>query len=190
MLNDIYNQCKICKKCDLAKTRGNIVFGQGVATAPVMLIGEAPGKNEDEQGLPFVGRSGKLLDSLLESVGLSREKNVYICNTVKCRPPENRDPSAGERVACAPYLQAQIDAISPKLILLCGKVALSHFLPHEKSMKNIRGKWFLGPNNILMMPIYHPAYLLRNPVLKPGSPKEAMMQDLTHFKEKLDAMKG
>jgi len=133
-----------------------------------MIIGEAPGFHEDQSGQPFVGRSGKLLDKMLEAMNLSREE-VYICNVIKCRPPENRDPTPDEIEKCKPYLTAQIQTVRPKLILLTGLVASKRYLKNDKlKLKDIRGEWQYSPDfpDIKAMPIYHPAAMLRNSTLK------------------------
>lgn len=187
-LNQIKEQCAECQKCALGKTRTNSVFSDGEPNHKLMLIGEAPGFNEDQTGLPFVGRAGKLLDQILESVGLSRQKNVYICNTLKCRPPDNRDPLPAEKEACRPYLDAQIETLKPRLIILCGKVALTSFLTDAKSISRIRGQWFDGPFGAKMMPIFHPSYLLRNPSKAVGSPKWLMWQDVKEIKRVYDTL--
>lgn len=187
-LNRIKEQCQSCHKCPLGDSRTNIVFSDGVANHKLMLIGEAPGFNEDQTGKPFVGRAGKLLDQIFQSVGLSREKDVYICNTLKCRPPDNRDPLPSEKEACRAYLDAQIDILKPRLIILCGRVALTSFLLSEKSISKIRGRWFDGPHGSKMMPIFHPSYLLRNPSKAEGSPKWYMWQDIQEIKRAYDAL--
>lgn len=154
-----------------------------------MLIGEAPGFNEDQTGKPFVGRAGQLLDKIFESVGLSREKDVYICNTLKCRPPNNRDPLPDEKAACRDYLNRQIDLLKPRLILLCGRVALTSFIDTPLRITKVRGKWFDGPYGSKMMPIFHPSYLLRNQSKAVGSPKWLMWQDIQEIKRAYDALK-
>lgn len=187
-LNDVKQECLGCQKCPLGKTRTNIVFSDGNETAKVMLIGEAPGFNEDQTGKPFVGRAGQLLDKILASVGLSREKNVYICNTIKCRPPNNRDPLPDEKAACRAYLDEQIALIQPKIILLCGRVALTSFIDTPLGITKVRGQWFDGPNGSKMMPIFHPSYLLRNPSHTEGSPKWLMWQDMKEIKRVFDTL--
>lgn len=187
-LNDVKQECLGCQKCPLGKTRTNIVFSDGSETAKVMLIGEAPGFNEDQTGKPFVGRAGQLLDKILASVGLSREKNVYICNTIKCRPPNNRDPLPDEKAACRAYLDEQIALIQPKIILLCGRVALTSFIDTPLGITKVRGQWFDGPNGSKMMPIFHPSYLLRNPSHTEGSPKWLMWQDMKEIKRVFDTL--
>lgn len=153
-----------------------------------MLIGEAPGYYEDVQGKPFVGKAGQLLDKIFASVGLSRENDVYICNTLKCRPPENRDPLPEEKEACREYLDAQIDILKPRIILLCGRVAVQSMLNTKSGISKIRGKWFEGPNFSKMMPIFHPSYLLRNDSREKGSPKWLMWQDIQEVKKVYDQM--
>ncbi len=183
-LENLKTQCLSCQRCELARYRTNIVFSDGNPIAKIMLIGEAPGENEDLQGKPFVGRSGQLLDKILESVGLSRTTNVYICNTIKCRPPNNRNPLPIEKENCRNYLDKQIELIKPKIILLCGAVAVNSILPENKlGITKIHGNWF-DYNGIYVMPIYHPAYLLRNPSKEVGSPKWQMYQDMKKIKEK------
>ena len=153
-----------------------------------MLIGEAPGYYEDMQGKPFVGKAGQLLDKIFASVGLSRENDVYICNTLKCRPPENRDPLPEEKEACKEYLDAQIEILKPRIILLCGRVAVQSMLNTNSGISKIRGKWFEGPNFSKMMPIFHPSYLLRNESREKGSPKWLMWQDIQEIKRVYDQM--
>ena len=121
-------ECLSCRRCDLCETRTNVVFCQGVPDAEVLFVGEGPGANEDEQGLPFVGRSGKLLDSYLEAVDLSRDKNVFIANIVKCRPPQNRDPLPAESAACMPWLREQFKLLRPKIVVCLGRVAAQQMI--------------------------------------------------------------
>lgn len=188
-LEEVKQKCLNCKKCPLSNSRNNVVFSDGIANSKLMLIGEAPGYWEDMKGLPFVGRAGQLLDKIFASVGLSREKNVYICNTIKCRPPENRNPLPDEKEACREYLDAQIEILKPKIILVCGNIALNSMLPNEKGITRARGKWFDGPYNSKMMPIFHPSYLLRNDSREKGSPKWLMWQDIKEIKRVYDALK-
>ena len=190
-LEKIKEKCLTCQKCSLGKTRTNIVFSDGVANPKLMLIGEAPGFYEDKQGKPFVGKAGQLLDKIFASVGLSREKNVYICNTIKCRPPENRNPLPDEKAACWEYLKAQIDIIKPKIILLCGNVAVQSILGEVGGITKIRGKWYQGGENVYgakLMPIFHPSYLLRNDSREKGSPKWLMWQDIQEIKREYDKL--
>ncbi|MEI7475781.1 MAG: uracil-DNA glycosylase [bacterium] len=187
-LNTLRDDCNSCYKCDLGKTRTKSVFSSGNPSAKLMLIGEAPGQQEDEQGIPFVGRAGKLLSQLLENEGISRENDIYICNTVKCRPPNNRVPSQSEKAACRSYLDAQISLIRPKLILLTGATSVASFLKTKLTITKIRGELFDGPFESKMMPIFHPSYLLRNPSQEEGKPKWLMLQDLKKAKNLLNEL--
>ena len=184
-LLEIENKCKNCTKCNLSKTRTNVVFSDGIPNKKLMLIGEAPGFYEDKQGKPFVGKAGQLLDRIFASVGLSRQNDVYICNTIKCRPPDNRNPLPDEKEACWEYLKAQIDIIQPQIILLCGNVAVQSILGDIGGITRIRGKWFNGDEKVhgaKLMPIFHPSYLLRNDSREKGSPKWLMWQDIQEIK--------
>lgn len=187
-LNEIKNKCLNCTKCPLAKTRTNVVFSDGMPNSKLVLIGEAPGYWEDVKGLPFVGKAGQLLDKIFASVGLSRQKDVYICNTIKCRPPDNRNPLPNEKEACREFLDSQLNILKPKIIILCGNIALNSFLPNEKGITRVRGKWFDGPNGCKMMPIFHPSYLLRNNSREKGSPKWFMWQDIKEIKRVFDTL--
>lgn len=176
-----------CTKCRLAKGRTNVVFGHGPVPCDLMLIGEGPGAEEDEQGLPFVGRSGQLLTQILASVGIKRPDDIYIANTVKCRPPDNRAPQADEQAACAPYLEAQIHFVKPKIILLAGSPAVKAILKTDEPITGLRGKWLKLPGtDISVMPLFHPAYLLRNPSKEKGKPKWLTWQDMQEVKNALD----
>ena len=159
-------ECLACRKCGLCETRHNVVFGMGNPTAEIMFIGEGPGQNEDEQGLPFVGRSGKLLDQYLEAVDLSREKNVFIANIVKCRPPQNRDPLPEEWDACLPWLREQFRLIRPKIVVCLGRIAAQRLIRPDFSVTQEHGP-FIEKNGVLFMATLHPAALLRNPKQKP-----------------------
>ena len=179
-----------CEKCQLCKGRNKVVFGNGPVPCDLMLIGEAPGADEDEQGLPFVGRAGQLLTKILESVDIKRPDNIYIANTVKCRPPNNRAPLGSEQNACRPYLEAQIKLVKPKIILLAGAPAVKAILKVDVPMSKIRGTWQKLPGaNISVFPIFHPAYLLRNPQKTTGSPKWLTWQDMQEVKHALEYYK-
>ena len=155
-----------CEQCDLHKTRNKTVFGSGQLNSKIMIIGEAPGKDEDEQGEPFIGRAGKLLDAFLQSIDLSREK-VFITNTVKCRPPDNRNPSLDELNQCSSFLNSQINAIRPKVLILLGKVAANSLLDNDSPMSDLRQKkLFIDNHDIPVIVFYHPAYILRSPLKK------------------------
>lgn len=187
-LAKIKEKCLACRKCPLCETRTNIVFGDGIPNHKLVLIGEAPGYWEDQKGKPFVGKAGQLLDKIFASVGLSRERDVYICNTLKCRPPDNRNPLPEEKMACREYLDAQLEILQPKIILLCGGVALQSMLPQYSGITKVRGKWFDGPYGSKMMPIFHPSYLLRNDSREKGSPKWLMWQDIQEIKRQYDLL--
>ena len=187
-LEEIKKQCLDCNACPLCKTRTNIVFSSGVPNNKLMLIGEAPGYWEDKKGEPFVGKAGQLLDKIFSCVGFERSKHVYICNTIKCRPPENRNPLPEEKFACRKYLDAQIDILKPKIVLICGSVALNSMLPDKGGITKVRGNWFEGPNGSKMMPIFHPSYLLRNDSREKGSPKWLTWQDIKEVKRVYDEL--
>ncbi len=187
-LDKIKEKCLGCEKCPLSKSRTNVVFSGGTPNNKMVLVGEAPGYWEDKKGEPFVGKAGQLLDKIFECVGLSRKKDVYICNTIKCRPPENRDPLPEEKSACKEYLDAQIEVLKPKIILICGRVALNTFLPDKGGITKVRGQWFEGPYGSKMMPIFHPSYLLRNDSREKGSPKWLMWQDIKEIKKVYDEL--
>lgn len=152
-----------CVACDLHATRKNTVFGVGDEQADWMVVGEAPGADEDRQGEPFVGRAGQLLNNMLLAMGLRREQ-VYIANILKCRPPNNRDPRPEEVVKCEPFLKRQVELVNPKIILAVGRVAAHNLLKTDSSLSNLRGKCFhYGDNETPLVVTYHPAYLLRSP---------------------------
>lgn len=153
-----------CTRCKLHRGRTTIVFGDGNPKAQLMFVGEGPGRDEDIQGLPFVGRAGKLLNQMIEAMGLQR-KDVYICNVVKCRPPENRTPEKDEVATCSPYLLRQIDVIDPKVVVCLGSIAAQTLLQTNRGITHYRGEWleFRGRK---LLATYHPAYLLRNPSAK------------------------
>lgn len=181
--------CRQCQRCDLAATRTHVVVDRGHPQADIMIIGEGPGQNEDETGLPFVGKAGQLLEKILESVGLNSEQDVYICNMVKCRPPGNRVPTPEEIAACRPYLLEQIRLVDPKIILLTGATAVRGVTGQREGITKIRGQW-LPWEGRLCMPIFHPAYLLRNPSREKGSPKWLMWQDIQTVKAKLAELRS
>lgn len=182
-LNELKKECENCLKCELGKTRTKSVFSDGNANAKILLIGEAPGADEDKTGTPFVGRAGKLLTSLIEECGFSRKNDFYICNTVKCRPPENRVPTDNEKKLCENYLISQIKIIQPKVIILCGATSAKSFLGDKIKISQIRGKWFKIFDNIDATVIFHPSYLLRNHSLEEGSPRYLTKHDLITIKD-------
>ena len=153
-----------CTKCRLAGTRTNVVYGVGHPNADLMFIGEAPGRDEDLQGEPFVGRAGQLLTDIIKAMNLSRAE-VYIANVIKCRPPENRNPEPDELEACRPYIRRQVELIRPRVIVTLGRFALQSLTERVYSISSIRGRW-LEYEGVKVMPTYHPAYLLRTPSAK------------------------
>ena len=163
---DLKKQCLECTRCGLCTTRKNVVFGAGVPNAEVLFIGEGPGANEDEQGAPFVGRAGKLLDTMLAAVGLSREHNIYIANMVKCRPPQNRDPLPEEQDACIDWLRRQVALLRPKIIVCLGRVSACRLIDPDFKVTRQHGQ-FIEKNGTLMMATLNPAALLRTPNQKP-----------------------
>jgi DNA polymerase len=169
-----------CTLCELHKTRTQTVFGVGNPEADLLIIGEAPGADEDKQGEPFVGRAGQLLNAMLKAIGFERS-DVYIANILKCRPPQNRDPSAEEAEACWPYLQRQIELIQPRVILALGRIAAQRLLKTNASLARLRGKQhYLEEINVPMVVTYHPAYLLRSP-----QEKRKAWEDLQFLMDKL-----
>lgn len=160
--------CLLCEKCELSKTRSNVVFGVGNINADVMFIGEGPGENEDLQGEPFVGRGGQLLDKMLAAVDLDRKKNIYIANIVKCRPPQNRDPKPAEQEACIDWLRNQVALIKPKIIVCLGRIAAMKLISPDFKVTKEHG-FFFEKNGVLMMGTFHPAAILRNPLQKPDA---------------------
>ncbi len=171
-----------CKACDLAATCTNKVFSDGNPGAKIMLIGEAPGAEEDASGIPFVGRAGKLLTQLLTDAGIDRQNDLYIVNTVKCRPPNNRVPTDFEKKCCSDYLSAQINIVKPKVIVLCGATALKSFSKGEYTISQIRGQWIDLFDGIKAMAIFHPSFLLRKHSLDEGSPRDLTHKDLLRIK--------
>lgn len=185
-LGVLKTDCENCKRCELGKTRTNIVFSDGNPnSAKYVLVGEAPGENEDLKGIPFVGRAGKLLDEFLEKAQIDRNKDLYIINTVKCRPPKNRVPTDQEKKACSKYIETQIEIINPKVIILCGATALKSFYPTKTPISKIRGQWLeveVKSKKYPAMAIFHPSYLLRNHSVEVGKPRWLMLEDLKNIK--------
>lgn len=163
---ELRQTCLQCHKCALCETRTHVVFGTGNPNAEVLFIGEGPGQNEDLQGLPFVGRSGQLLDQYLHTIHLSREKNIFITNIVKCRPPQNRDPLPEERDTCIAYLREQFKLIQPKIVVCLGRIAAQQIIRPDFSVTKEHGTWTVK-NGVYFTATLHPAALLRNPNNKP-----------------------
>ena len=186
-LKELSKECIECVSCSLSKTRTNVVVGKGNEKANLVIIGEGPGEQEDKSGLPFVGRAGKMLDTALAAVNIDPLEDCYITNIVKCRPPNNRKPTASESDACMPWLNKQIELLSPKIIVLAGSTATESFLGVKEPISKIRGKW-IEKDNIKYMPIFHPSYLLRNPSKEKGKPKWLTWQDLKKIKKELNSI--
>lgn len=184
-MTELAQHCNQCHRCGLGNNRTHAVVGRGNLKAPIMVIGEAPGQNEDETGLPFVGKAGQLLEKILNSVKLDTEKDVYICNVNKCRPPNNRVPTSDEMEACKPYLMEQIRLVDPKILLLTGATAVKGVIGDKRGITQIRGKWMEWDGR-LCMPLFHPSYLLRNPNREVNSPKWLMWQDIQAVRAKFD----
>ena len=163
----LYEECIHCQKCGLAETRTNVVFGEGARDAEVMFIGEGPGEQEDRTGRPFVGRAGQLLDDMLAMIDLKREK-VFIGNMVKCRPPQNRDPLNIEQEACIGYLRNQVALLKPKIIVCLGRIAAMKLIKEDFKITREHGQW-IEKAGVLMMAMYHPSALLRDPRKRPES---------------------
>ena len=185
MSQELWNQleaaCRDCHNCALGKTRTNLVFGTGNREADLMFVGEAPGQAEDEQGIPFVGAAGKLLDRYLYAVDIPRD-SVYIANILKCRPPQNRDPLPAEEEACIGYLREQVKLIRPKIIVCLGRISAMRLIRPDFRITRDHGQ-FVRKGGILMTAVYHPAALLRD-----ASKKEDMLLDMEKIKEQLDML--
>lgn len=181
-LDEIRKECEGCRKCSLAETRTNVVFGVGNPHADVMFIGEAPGEKEDLSGIPFVGAAGKLFDKYLVAVGIPREE-VYIANMLKCRPPKNRDPKPEEQDLCIEYLREQVRAVSPKLIVCLGRIAAMRLIKPDFRITAEHGTWF-ERGAFSVCAVYHPSALLRDP-----RKKDDMLADMMDIKRRLDALK-
>ncbi|MDR1065663.1 MAG: uracil-DNA glycosylase [Oscillospiraceae bacterium] len=164
--DELEGACRDCTKCSLCETRTKLVFGVGSLEAEIMFVGEGPGENEDLTGEPFVGRAGKLLDDMLEIIGLSRRKNVYITNIVKCRPPNNRDPLNAERDACIDWLRAQYKLLHPKIIVCLGRISAGVLIGGDFKITRDHGRWY-EKDGIKFMSMFHPAALLRDPTRRP-----------------------
>ncbi len=181
-LDEIRKECEGCRKCSLAETRTNVVFGVGNPHADVMFIGEAPGEKEDLSGIPFVGAAGKLFDKYLVAVGIPREE-IYIANMLKCRPPKNRDPKPEEQDLCIEYLREQVRAVSPKLIVCLGRIAAMRLIKPDFRITAEHGIWF-ERGAFSVCAVYHPSALLRDP-----RKKDDMLADMMEIKRRLDALK-
>ncbi|MDR0914463.1 MAG: uracil-DNA glycosylase [Oscillospiraceae bacterium] len=178
-MQELKENCLQCTKCELCKTRTNVVFGVGIENADVMFIGEGPGEQEDLRAEPFVGRAGQLLDKMLFAVDLERGKNIYIANMVKCRPPKNRDPLPQEQDMCIEWLKNQVAIIRPKVIVCLGRIASARLIKQDIKITKEHGTFF-EKNGFLLMPMLHPAAILRDPRKKPEA-----LEDFFKLREKL-----
>lgn len=176
---ELRKQCFACQNCPLGETRTNLVFGVGNESADILFVGEGPGENEDLQGEPFVGKAGKLLDKYLEVIGLDRNKNIYIANIVKCRPPQNRDPLDEEQEACINWLREQTKLIKPKIIVCLGRISATRLISPDFKVTRHHGQ-FVKKGNIYFMGTYHPAALLRNEAAKADA-----LSDFQNLREKI-----
>ena len=188
-LGTLTRHCESCQRCGLAGGRTHVVVGRGNPQADLVIVGEGPGQMEDETGQPFVGKSGQLLEKILKSVRFDLDRDVYICNVVRCRPPENRTPTRDEIAACLPYLLEQLRLVDPKIILLTGATAVKALIGNKQGITKIRGQWMEWDDR-LCMPIFHPAYLLRNQARDKGSPKWLMWQDIQAVRRKYDELRS
>ena len=179
--------CVTCQGCGLATSRNHVVISRGNPRARLMLVGEGPGQHEDESGLPFVGRAGQLLDRILASVGIDRDHGLYICNVVKCRPPNNRKPTAEEMASCRPWLQEQIRLVNPAIVLLAGASAVEGLLGIKGGITRLRGRW-IERDGKAYMPVFHPSYLLRNASREKGKPKWLTWEDFKAVRARLDSL--
>lgn len=183
--------CQSCQKCALSETRTQVVVGKGPVPCKLMIIGEGPGEQEDLSGNPFVGKAGQLLTKILESVGINRDTDAYITNTVKCRPPQNRTPMVSEIEACKPYLLRQIQLVQPKIVVLLGAPSLKTILEETAPISKVRGTWYKATvsymaDPLYIMPMFHPSFLLRNASREKGSPKWLTWEDIREVKIALD----
>ena len=176
-LAQIAQEIAACTRCRLSGTRTQTVFARGNPDASICFIGEAPGADEDAQGIPFVGRAGQLLDRMIRAMGLEPERDVYVVNILRCRPPGNRRPEPDEVAACLPYLHEQIDLVKPKVIVALGNTAVATLLGTKVGVTKLRGQWKLYRGTILVMPTYHPSYLLR-PSAQQAEAKRQVWEDL------------
>jgi DNA polymerase len=183
---ELEERVKNCKECKLCETRTNTVFGQGNRDSGVVLIGEGPGEDEDLQGLAFVGKAGQLLTQILEAGKISRE-DVFIMNIVKCRPPENRTPTAEEMAKCSQHLESQLALLRPKIVVCLGNTPMKWLLQTTEGISKMRGKWF-DWRGVKLMPMFHPSYLLRNQSRTEGSPKYQTWMDVQALKKSIEDM--
>ncbi len=186
--DELRQKVKECRKCGLCEKRHNTVFGDGpTENCRVVLVGEGPGADEDATGLPFVGKAGMLLTSILEQGGNIPRKSLYITNIVKCRPPENRNPKIEEAEACSEFLETQLILLHPDIVVTLGNVPTQFLLNTKQGITSLRGQW-IPWRGILLLPMFHPSYLLRNESRAKGSPKDLTWQDVRALKAKIDEL--
>ncbi|NOR26591.1 MAG: uracil-DNA glycosylase [Desulforhopalus sp.] len=184
-MENLKSRIVTCSNCELHSTRNNVIFGEGNPAAEIFLVGEAPGADEDRVGRPFIGKSGQLLDKILEACGFTRDDHVFISNIVRCRPPNNRVPTDFEVQTCIGYLYEQIELVDPKIIITLGATSLKKLLNDDSyRISKVRGKW-IEWNGRRVMPVYHPAALLRNPALKKDT-WEDFKQVIHSYREQVD----
>lgn len=188
VFEELHAQIASCTKCELCRTRTNTVPGEGPLNCRVVIVGEGPGQEEDESGRPFVGKAGRLLTDILEKGGNIRRDSLYITNTVKCRPPDNRNPNVKEIESCRDFLEAQLLLLHPDIVVTLGNVPTQALLNTKQGITNLRGKW-IDWRGIKLFPMFHPSYLLRNESKAVGSPRYLMWQDVKDLKAKIDALK-
>jgi DNA polymerase len=188
-LQQLAQDCSECRRCSLADGRQQVVVSRGDPRAALMVIGEGPGAQEDASGSPFVGRAGQLLDRMLASVGIDSNRDAYICNVVKCRPPDNRKPTPQEMAACLPWLLEQVELVQPQVVLLAGATAVEGVLGIKGGITRLRGQWRSWQGR-WCLPIFHPSYLLRNPSREPDTPKWHTWQDLKAVRVRLDQLRA
>ena len=187
---ELHRRIASCTKCELCSTRHNTVPGEGPTDSRVVIVGEGPGQEEDESGRPFVGKAGRLLTDILEKGGNIRRNSLYITNTVKCRPPENRNPKPEEISACRDFLEAQLLLLHPDIVVTMGNVPTQALLNTKNGITSLRGQWINDWRGIKLFPMFHPSYLLRNDSKAPGSPKALTWQDVRELKAKIDELKN
>jgi len=183
--DELSSHCQSCERCGLAATRQQVVVGRGNPKARVLLIGEAPGQQEDERGEPFVGRAGQLLEKLLAEAGLDSTRDLYIANVIKCRPPQNRKPTRTEIEHCLPWLHQQLALLDPPFVVLAGATALQAMLGIKGGISQLRGQW-IEQQGRAYLPVFHPSYLLRFGSRAPGSPQELTLAAMHDVRRRLD----
>ena len=187
IFEELHKRIASCTKCELCQTRHNTVPGEGPLNCRVVIVGEGPGEEEDESGRPFVGKAGRLLTDVLEKGGNIRRDSLYITNTVKCRPPGNRNPNTKEIESCRDYLEAQLLLLHPDIVVTLGNVPTQALLNTKQGITSLRGKW-INWRGIKLYPMFHPSYLLRNESKALGSPRYLMWQDVKDLKAKIDEL--